>query len=123
MQRIGRSRHQKNKSAKGLIITNVPDDKIEAYALIIRMKNRSVENQPMNSHSLDVLALHLVGFSLEMKEEDEQVSKDLSIINKSYPFKNVSFFDIDACLNLLDKNGIIKYDKGIYLPFEGYIHY
>ena len=122
MQRIGRSRHQKNKSAKGLIITNVPDDKIEAYALIIRMKNRSVKDQPMNSRSLDVLALHLVGFSLERKEEDEQVSKDLSIVNKSYPFKNVSFFDIDACLNLLDKNGIIKYDKGIYLPFEGYIH-
>jgi len=122
MHRIGRSRHQKNKSAKGLIITNFSDDEIEAYAFVNRMKNRSLEDQPMHSHSLDVLAHHLVGFCLESKEEDELVSKVLSIVNKSYPFRNVSFFDIDACLNLLDKNGIIKYDKGIYLPFAGYIH-
>jgi ATP-dependent helicase Lhr and Lhr-like helicase len=111
MQRIGRSRHQKSKSAKGLIITNVPDDEIEAYALVNRMKSRSVEDQPMHSHSLDVLAHHLVGFCLERKEEDVQVSKVFSIVNKSYPFRNVSLFDIDACLNLLDKNGIIKYDN------------
>src|SRR5688500_8756203 len=109
MQRIGRSRHQKSKSAKGLIITNVPDDEIEAYALVNRMKLRSVEEQPMHLHSLDVLAHHLVGFSLETRE-DVQASKALSIVNKSYPFRNVSFFDIDACLDLLDKNGIITYD-------------
>ncbi|MDF2738025.1 MAG: dependent helicase, Lhr family [Nitrososphaeraceae archaeon] len=109
MQRIGRSRHQKSKSAKGLIITNVPDDEIEAYALVNRMKLRSVEEQPMHLHSLDVLAHHLVGFSLETRE-DVQASKALSIVNKSYPFRNLSFFDIDACLDLLDKNGIIKYD-------------
>ena len=109
MQRIGRSRHQKSKSAKGLIITNVPDDEIEAYALVNRMNLRSVEDQPMHFHSLDVLAHHLVGFSLETRE-DVHASKTLSIVNKSYPFRNVSSFDIDACLDLLDKNGIIKYD-------------
>jgi ATP-dependent Lhr-like helicase len=111
MQRIGRSRHQKSKSAKGLIITNVPDDEIEAYALVNRMKMRSVEDQPMHSHSLDVLAHHLVGFSLETRGEDVHVSKALSIVNKSHPFRNISFLDIGACLNLLDKNGIIRYDK------------
>jgi Lhr-like helicase len=73
----------------------------------------------MHSHSLDVLAHHLVKLCLESKEEEVQVSKVLSIVNKSSPFKNVSFFDIDACLHLLDKNGVIKYDKGIYLPFAG----
>ncbi|HEX6294846.1 MAG TPA: DEAD/DEAH box helicase, partial [Nitrososphaeraceae archaeon] len=111
MQRIGRSRHQKSKSAKGLIITNVPDDEIEAYALVNRMNMRSVEDQSMHSHYLDVLAHHLVGFSLETRGEDIQVSKALSIVNKSYPFRNISFFDIDACLDLLDKNRIIRYDK------------
>src|SRR5918996_661910 len=109
MQRIGRSRHQKSKSAKGLIITNVPDDEIEAYALVNRMNLRSVEDQPMHFHSLDVLAHHLVGFSLETRE-DVHASKTLSIVNKSYPFRNVSSFDIDSCLDLLDKNGIIRYD-------------
>ncbi len=65
----------------------------------------------MHSRSLDVLAHHLVGFSLEIRGEDVHVSKALSIVNKSYPFRNISFFDIDACLDLLDKNGIIRYDK------------
>ncbi|HYZ97014.1 MAG TPA: Lhr helicase, partial [Nitrososphaeraceae archaeon] len=73
------------------------------------MNLRSVEDQPMHFHSLDVLAHHLVGFSLETRE-DVHASKTLSIVNKSYPFRNVSSFDIDACLDLLDKNGIIKYD-------------
>jgi ATP-dependent Lhr-like helicase len=109
MQRIGRSRHQKRRSAKGLIVTNVPDDEIEAYALVNRMKNRSVEDQPMHSHSLDVLAHHLVGLSLQSREEVE-VSKALSIVNKAYPFKDVSLIDINACLDLLDKNYIIRYD-------------
>jgi ATP-dependent helicase Lhr and Lhr-like helicase len=110
MQRIGRSRHQRSRSAKGLIVTNIPDDEIEAYALVNRMKNRSVEDQPMHSHSLDVLAHHLVGFTLQSRGEDVEVSKALSIVNKSYPFKDVSLIDINACLDLLDKNYIIRYD-------------
>src|SRR5687768_7704286 len=109
MQRIGRSRHQKRRSAKGLIVTNIPDDEFEAYALVNRMKNRSVEDQPMHSHSLDVLAHHLVGLSLQSRE-DVEVSKALSIVNKAYPFKDVSLIDINACLDLLDKNYIIRYD-------------
>jgi len=110
MQRIGRSRHQKRRSAKGLIVTNIPDDEIEAYALVNRMKNRSVEDQPMHSHSLDVLAHHLVGLSLQSREKDVEVSKALSIVKKAYPFKDVSLIDINACLDLLDKNYIIRYD-------------
>jgi ATP-dependent Lhr-like helicase len=110
MQRIGRSRHQKRRSAKGLIVTNIPDDELEAYALVNRMKNRSVEDQPMHSHSLDVLAHHLVGLSLQSREKDVEVSKALSIVKKAYPFKDVSLIDINACLDLLDKNYIIRYD-------------
>src|ERR687889_232772 len=110
MQRIGRSRHQKSKSAKGLIITNVPDDEMEAYALVNRMNLRSVEDQPMHFHSLDVLAHHLVGFSLETRE-DVHATRILSIVNKSYPFRNVSSFDIDACLDLLAGHNVIKYER------------
>ena len=44
------------------------------------MKNRLVEDQPMHSHSLDVLAHHLVGLCLEIKEEDVQISKVLQLL-------------------------------------------
>jgi len=38
VQRIGRSRHNRNESAKGLVITNNPDDEFEAHAILDRIK-------------------------------------------------------------------------------------
>src|ERR687898_3424369 len=109
MQRIGRSRHRQRSSAKGLIVTNIADDEIEALAIIRRMKKGSIEEQSMHTGAFDVLAHHLVGLSLQSRE-DVEVSKALSIVNKAYPFKDVSLIDINACLDLLDKNYIIRYD-------------
>ena len=68
MQRIGRSRHFKNSSAKGLIITNSSDDEFETKAILDRIKNSSIEEQKIHNESLDVLAHHLVGLSLQMGE-------------------------------------------------------
>jgi len=109
MQRIGRSRHQRKRSAQGLIVTNNPDDEIECIALIRRMQNSSVEQQPIHTKSLDVLCHHLVGLSLETRNE-VNINSAFSIISKAYPFKNISLFTIEACLDILDKTGIIKYN-------------
>src|ERR671929_87728 len=67
MQRIGRSRHTQGNSAKGLIVTNNPDDEIEALAIIRRMRRRSIEEQVMHNQALDVVAHHLVGLALQKR--------------------------------------------------------
>ncbi|MEJ2260917.1 MAG: DEAD/DEAH box helicase [Nitrosopumilaceae archaeon] len=51
VQRIGRSRHNKNVSAKGLIITNTADDEFEAKAILERIKEGSIEPQKIHEGS------------------------------------------------------------------------
>ena len=63
IQRIGRSRHSKGTSAKGLVITNSSDDEFEAKAILDRIREGSIEEQSIHNGSLDVLAHHLVGLT------------------------------------------------------------
>jgi len=109
MQRIGRSKHFRNTSAKGLIITNSPDDEFETKAILDRIKNSSIEEQKIHNESLDVLAHHLVGLSLQMGE----ISIDFAykIIKQAYPFRNITLDEFCNVLEILDQIYILSYDK------------
>jgi len=109
MQRIGRSKHFRNTSAKGLIITNSPDDEFETKAILDRIKNSSIEEQKIHNESLDVLAHHLVGLSLQMGE----ISIDFAykIIKQAYPFRNITLDEFCNVLEILDQIYIVSYDK------------
>jgi len=109
MQRIGRSKHFRNSSARGLIITNSPDDEFETKAILDRIKNSSIEEQKIHNESLDVLAHHLVGLSLQMGE----VSIDFAykIITQAYPFRNITLDEFCNVLEILDQIFILFFDK------------
>ena len=109
MQRIGRSKHSRNSSAKGLIITNSPDDEFETNAILDRVKNSSIEEQKIHNESLDVLAHHLVGLSLQMGE----ISIDFAykIIKQAYPFRNITLDEFCNVLEILDQIYILSFDK------------
>ena len=109
MQRIGRSKHSRNSSAKGLIITNSPDDEFETNAILDRVKNSSIEEQKIHNESLDVLAHHLVGLSLQMGE----ISIDFAykIIKQAYPFRNITLDEFCSVLEILDQIYILSFDK------------
>jgi ATP-dependent Lhr-like helicase len=109
MQRIGRSRHNLRQSAKGLLVANNPDDELEAMAIIRRMRRGSIEEQVMHELSLDVLAHHLVGLTLQYKSVS--VEEAYNIITKAYPFRKVTIQDIESCLNILDNCRVINYDR------------
>lgn len=110
MQRIGRSRHAKRLSARGLLVTNIYDDKLEILSLIYNMKKGLIEEYKMHENSLDVLAHHIVGMSLQNKKYID-IQYVYEIFTKSYPFRNLSFSDFESCLELLDRNKIILYSK------------
>lgn len=125
MQRIGRSRHMHGNSAKGLIVTNNPDDEIEALAIVRRMKRRSIEEQLLHNGSLDVVAHHLVGLALQTKSLI-RLDDAFELITRAYPFSRISFYDFEGCLVLLDANRIIKYDredKSYRLRLKAYKYY
>ena len=109
IQRIGRSRHSKGSSAKGLIVTNNADDEYEANAILERIKQGSIEEQKIHEGSLDVLAHHLVGITIQLG----QVSVDhaFEIFTKAYPFRNLTLDDFYAVLDLMDSNYLLFFDR------------
>ena len=109
IQRIGRSRHTRGASAKGLVITNSPDDEFEAGAILDRISEGSIEDQKIHDGSLDVLAHHLVG--LAMQRGEMQVSLAFETVTQAYPFRNLSLDGMMRVLELLDSNYLIFLDK------------
>jgi ATP-dependent Lhr-like helicase len=110
IQRIGRSRHRQSRSAKGLIVINNPDDEIEALALMKRMKRRSIEEQVMHKESLDVLAHHLVGLSIQAKKPIG-LEPAFEMVRKAYPFSTLTYHDMINVIELLHGQGIVRYDQ------------
>ncbi len=109
VQRIGRSKHNRDASAQGLIITNNPDDEFETRAILDRIQEGSIEKQIIHEGSLDVLAHHLVGLSMQIGEISVDQAFDLVI--KAYPFRNLKIEDLFGVLNLLDSNYLIFFDR------------
>ena len=110
MQRIGRSRHNQRSFAKGLIVTNNPDDEIESLAIIRRMKKGSIEEQKIHEGALDVMAHHLVGLAMQSRNP-VNVDDAYEIVTRAYPFKNISLFDVESCLDILAGHNVIKYER------------
>ncbi|MEK0368896.1 MAG: DEAD/DEAH box helicase [Nitrosopumilus sp.] len=109
IQRIGRSRHNLDTSAKGLIITNNPDDEFEARAILDLIQEGSIEEQKIHDGSLDVLAHHLVGLSIQLGEIS--VKQAFELVRKAYPFRNLQLEDLIGVLDLLDSNYLIFFDR------------
>ena len=109
VQRIGRSRHNRAESAQGLIVTNNPDDEFEARAILERIQEKSIEEQKIHSGSLDVLAHHLVGLTMQLGEVMMEHAYEL--ITKAYPFRNLKLQDLEGVLDLLDSNFILLFDR------------
>jgi len=109
VQRIGRSRHNRNASAKGLIITNNSDDEFEAQAILQRIQEGSIEEQKIHDGSLDVLAHHLVGLTMQIGEIS--IEKAFDLITRAYPFRNLKLEELVDVLDLLDSNYLIFFDR------------
>ncbi len=110
MQRIGRSRHSRGSFAKGLIVVNTPDDELEALAIVRRLRKGSIEEQKMHEGALDAMAHHLVGLAMQTRDP-VTVNYARDLVTRAYPFRQVTMFDVEGCLDLLSAHNIIKYDR------------
>ena len=109
MQRIGRSKHNRDSSAKGLIITNNADDEFETHAIIQRIEESSIEEQKIHEIPLDVLAHHLVGMTKQLG--DVSVDTGFKIIKQAYPFRNLTIEEFLNVLDALYSQRLISIDK------------
>ena len=108
MQRIGRSKHNRNSSAKGLIITNHADDEFETNAIIQRIDESSIEEQKIHDLSFDVLAHHLVGITKQLG--NVSVETAFRIVKQAYPFRNLTIEELSNILKILDSQSLIYFD-------------
>ena len=109
MQRIGRSKHRRGSSAKGLIVTNNPDDEFETLAILERVKERSIEDQVIHDGPLDVLAHHLVGMTMQFGTVS--IDSALNMIRKAYSFRHVTTEDLFNVLQILHNGSILYLDE------------
>jgi ATP-dependent Lhr-like helicase len=109
VQRIGRSRHNNRRSAKGLIITSSHDDELEAHAILYRTRKGEMEEQKIHQIPFDVMAHHLVGISLQTRRSIS-ISEAFQLIRKSYPFRNLQISDLMMSLKILADIGLIRID-------------
>jgi ATP-dependent Lhr-like helicase len=109
VQRIGRSKHSRRSSARGLVITNSADDEFEAKAILERIREGSMEDQVIHDGSLDVLAHHLVGLTMQCGEVE--VGEALGIFARAYPFRSLTLEDVVSVLELLDANYLVFFDR------------
>ncbi|MEX0655926.1 MAG: DEAD/DEAH box helicase [Nitrosopumilaceae archaeon] len=109
IQRIGRSRHNKDSSAKGLIITNNADDEFEAKSILERAKEGSIEEQKIHEGSLDVLAHHLIGLAIQIGKVPIELA--FRTFTNAYPFRNLTIDSFFKVLELLDSNYLLFFDR------------
>ncbi|HEX5904750.1 MAG TPA: DEAD/DEAH box helicase [Candidatus Nitrosocosmicus sp.] len=110
MQRIGRSRHSRHSSAKGLIITNNYDDFMESLSIIHRVERGSIEDQTPHDCSLDILAHNIVGAILQSKEKLD-LKNLYEVFSSAFPYGSLTYFDFLDCINILANNYILKLDR------------
>ncbi len=109
IQRIGRSRHTRRSSAKGLIITNNYDDFLESVSIIQRVRKGSIEDQIPHECPLDVLAHNIVGMTLQTREK-LNLEKLYGTFSSAHLFRSLSYFDFMDCINILLNSFLIRLD-------------
>ena len=109
MQRIGRSKHNRGDSARGLIITESADDEFEIQAIIERIKEGSIEEQKIHYGSLDVLAHHSVGLSMQVG--NVPIETALKLTKQAYPFRDISLEEFFDVLDILALRKLIIFNE------------
>lgn len=109
VQRIGRSRHSRRLSARGLVVTNSADDEYEARAIMDRVAAGSIEEQRVHEGALDVLAHHMVGLALQLGRPVD-VGEALALARAAFPFRSVSREDLLGVLGLLARSSLVRLD-------------
>lgn len=106
IQRTSRSGHSLDRTSRGVIVSSGLDDLLESLAIQTLAIKRKLEEAKVHSGALDVLAHQIAGMVLEsggrIKQEDV-----LTLIRRSYPYRNLSKRLFKRLLTYMDKLGLL----------------
>ncbi len=123
VQRVGRSKHSVNEKAIGyLIVRDLLSEVLEAIVIARRSLSGDLEELKPIKKPLDVLAHVLTGLGLE---SEFSINKALEILNKSYPFQELSAEELSKVIDLLIRLGYLRLTSSgrFSTTFKGKLYY
>ena len=111
LQRQGRSGHQLHATTKGRIVVLDRDDLVECSVLLKSALEKKIDKLQIPNNCLDVLAQQIIGMALE---EVWNIEEMLSVIKKSYCYRNLDKKDFMEVISYLAGEFVSLEDRNIY---------
>ncbi|MCL7396873.1 MAG: DEAD/DEAH box helicase [Thaumarchaeota archaeon] len=111
VQRVGRSGHSLEKTAKGVVIVMDSDDALESIVITRRARSEELEEAKIPMNPLDVLMHQVAGLILEYNRV--KIEDVMSIIKKSYNFRDLKMDDLMDVIQHMSSLGIVEIRDGI----------
>jgi ATP-dependent Lhr-like helicase len=121
IQRVGRSGHEVERAAKGIIVSTDEDDIFESAVIARKALNEELEELKFHENSLDVLAHQIVGLAHDFGKIE--LKKAYEIVKRAYPYRNLSFSEFLEVCKQLQQLGLIFFDNEIKKRKRGFEYY
>ena len=108
VQRVGRASHFVQKISAGKVIALTPDDIAESLVIARRAREGEIEDTKLKEDSLDVLANQICGVLLDLGVIS--FDKLHSLIERAYPFRNISFDVMMRVIEQLEEERLVRRD-------------
>jgi ATP-dependent Lhr-like helicase len=105
LQRVGRAGHRSDRVSTGTIVTDHPDDTLEAMAIARRAGADLVEPARIHHGSLDVVANQVVG--LVMDYGDVRARDAYELVRSAYPFRHLEAETFREVVRQLSGNRLV----------------
>ncbi len=114
LQRLGRAGHGPGRVRKGVILASNPAELAGAIVTAKAAIEGRIEPVRVIENSLDVLCQNLIALACS---DDQNCDSTFDTVRKSWPYRNLSREDFDACLNYLA--GELASPSGAWEPEPG----
>ncbi len=107
LQRLGRSGHRFDRVSRAVIISD-GEDLFESYAIARLSRKGVLEKIRMHEMALDILAIHIVGMTIEYYEI--QASEAYETIKGSYLYRNLKWEQFLEVVEFLSQHHLLFFD-------------
>ena len=108
IQRVGRSGHSTEATAKGCIIGLSPDDILEGAVIVAHAISGKIELPRTNSNALDVLAHQVAGIILD--KGTVRFGEIFRLVSRAYPYKDLSETDLAETISQMQTEYVLRFN-------------
>ncbi|MFW6437165.1 MAG: DEAD/DEAH box helicase, partial [Halococcoides sp.] len=109
LQRVGRAGHRRDRESRGTVVTDRPEDTLEALAIGRRAHAGLVEPAKIHHGSRDTLANQIAGLVMDFGEI--AAGEAYAILARATPFADVEPATVRAIVRQLARNNVVWLDE------------